>query len=122
MKHEDEWCIKNAKEIIKMMPELWKHGKMVQPQKHPPKSQALALILKSKYQKTYRELESYLGENKRYKTLGFISSPGKSTLQEAMVKIPESYLEKLEKGLATVFKKNRTVSDSRLNRIWGIKV
>jgi len=109
MKHEDEWFIQHAKEIIKRMPEPWEHGKMGQPQKHPPKSQVLALLLKSKHQKTYRELESYLRENKRYKTLDFISPPGKSTLQEAMVKIPEGYLEKLEKGLATVLKKQNSI-------------
>lgn len=109
MKHEDEWFIQNAKEIIKRMPEPWERGKMGQPQKHPPKSQALALLLKSKHQKTYRELESFLIEDERYKTLGFTSPPGKSTLQEAMAKVPEGYLEKLESGLATILKKQNGI-------------
>ena len=91
------------------MPEPWEHGKMGQPQKHPPKSQALALLLKSKHQKTYRELESFLREDKRYKALGFTSPPGKSTLQEAMERVPEGYLEELESELATVLKKQNSI-------------
>jgi hypothetical protein len=109
MKHEDEWFIQNAKKIIKRMPEPWERGTMGQPQKHPPKSLALALLLKSKHQKTYRELESFLREDARYKTLGFTSSPGKSTLQEAMVKVPEGYLKELESELATVLKKQNSI-------------
>lgn len=109
MKHEDEWFIQHAKEIIKKRPEPWERGTMGQPQKHPPKSQVLALLLKSKHQKTYRELESFLREDGRYKTLGFTSPPGKSTLQEAMDKMPEGYLEGLESELATVLKKQNNI-------------
>ena len=109
MKYEDEWFIQHAKEIIKRMPEPWKKGKRGPPQKHPPKSQVLALLLKSKHQKTYRELESYLEEDGRYKNLGFSSVPGKSTLQEAMEKVPESYLEELESDLSSVLKKQRNI-------------
>ena len=109
MKHEDEWFIQNAKEIIKRMPEPWEHGKMGPPQKHPPKSQILALLLKSKHQKTYRELESFLMEDGRYKTLGFTSTPGKSTLQEAMAKVPEGYLKRLETDISTVLKKQNDI-------------
>jgi hypothetical protein len=105
MKHEDEWFIQNAKEIIKEMPEPWERNKMGRPPKHPPKALMLALLLKSKHQKTYRELESFLMENNRYKTLGFTNPPGKSTLQEAMVRVPEGYLEKLELSLSSVLKK-----------------
>ena len=110
MKHEDEWFIKNAKEVIKRMPEPWELSSMGRPPKHPAKPQVLALLLKKKHKKTYRELESYLLEDDRYKRLGFTSLPGKSTLQEAMVKVPVSYLMHLESELSMVLKKRKSTS------------
>ncbi|HEC75887.1 MAG TPA: hypothetical protein ENI33_01335, partial [Thermoplasmatales archaeon] len=59
MKNEDEWFIQNAKKIIDRMPEPWEISKRGRPP-HPPKSLVLALLLKSKHQKTYRGLESFL--------------------------------------------------------------
>lgn len=110
MKHEDEWFIQQAKEIIDEMPEPWEQSKMGRPPKHPPKSLVLSLLFKSKHQKTYRGLESFLREDERYKKLGFTSPPGKSTLQEAMEKVPEEYIEKLEAELSTILKKRKTSS------------
>jgi hypothetical protein len=109
MKHEDKWFIQNAKEIVDKMPEPWETGKMGRPPKHPAKSLVLALLLKSKHQKTYRSLESSLWGDERYKKLGFTYPPSKSTLQEAMVKVPECYLEKLESELSTVLKKPKNI-------------
>jgi len=109
MKYEDEWFIQNAKEIIDKMPEPWETSKMGRPPKHPPKSQVLALLFKSKHQKTYRSLESFLREDERYKKLGFNYPPGKSTLQEAMAKVPKEYLEKLESNLSKILKKQRNI-------------
>lgn len=91
VKHEDEWFIQHAKEITSRMPEPGEPSKMGRPLKHPLKPQVLALLLKSKHQKTYRGLESFLREDKRYKKLGFTSLLGKSTLQEAMARVPEGY-------------------------------
>ena len=34
MKHEDEWFIQNAEEIINKIPEPWETGKMGRPPKH----------------------------------------------------------------------------------------
>jgi len=92
------------------MPEPWKPSKKGRPPKHQAKPLLLALLLKKKHQKTYRELESYLREDERYKQLGFNTPPGKSTLQEAMVKVPESYLIRLESELSMVLKKQKNTS------------
>jgi len=108
-KHEDEWFIQNAKEIIERMPEPWETSKMSRPPKHPPKPQVLALLSRSKHQKTYRELESFLRENNRYKTLGFTSPPSKSTPQEAMARVPKEYLENLESSLSSILKKQNDI-------------
>lgn len=109
MKHEDEWFIYNAKEIIDKMPEPWEISKMGRPPKHPSKSLVLALLIKSKDQKTYRSLESFLREDDRYKKLGFTSPPSKTTLQEAMAKLPEGYLENLEIELSGILKKPKNI-------------
>jgi hypothetical protein len=110
MKHEDTWFIHHAQKIIEQMPEPWESTTMGRPPKHPAKPQVLALLLKMKHRKTYRELESYLLEDDRYKRLGFTSPPGKSTLQEAMEKVPVSYLVHLESELSTVLKKRKSTS------------
>jgi hypothetical protein len=94
----------------KEMPEPWELSTKGRSPKHPAKPQVLALLLKKKHQKTYRELESYLLEDDRYKRLGFTSPPGKSTLQEAMVKVPVSYLMHLESKLSMVLKKQKNTS------------
>lgn len=104
MKYEDEWFIKNAKKIIDEMPEPWEVFKRGRPS-HPPKALVLALLIKQKHKKTYRSLESFLREEERYKKLGFSRPPSKSTLQEAMVKIPTDYIEKLEQRISNVLKK-----------------
>lgn len=116
MKQEDEWFIQQAKEIIDEMLEPWKQSKMGRPPKHPPKSLVLVLLLKPKHQKSYRGLESFLREGKRYKQLGFTSPPGKSTLQEAMAKVPEEYLEGIEEKLSAILKK-REISSRGFNGI-----
>jgi len=109
MKNEDEWLIQNAKEIIYKMPEPGETSKMGRPPKHPPKSLVLALLIKSKDRKAYRSLESFLREDARYKKLGFTSPPGKTTLQEAMAKHSEEYLEKLEIVLSDTLKKPKNI-------------
>ncbi|RLF62797.1 MAG: hypothetical protein DRN31_03645 [Thermoplasmata archaeon] len=109
MKYEDEWFIQNAKKVIDKMPEPWETSKMGRPPKHPPKSLVLALFIKTKDCRTYRNTESFLRENDRYKKLGFTSPPGKTTLQEAMAKLPEYYLEKLEMELSGILKKPKNI-------------
>lgn len=110
MKNEDEWFIQHAREILDAMPEPWEEHTMGRPLKHPPKSLLLALLIKMKHQKTYRGTESYLREDDRYKRLGFTSPPGKSTLQEAMEKVPEKYLEEVERQLSERLKKRSDIS------------
>jgi len=110
MKNEDAWFIRHAMEILDGMPEPWDENAMGRPLKHPPKSLVLALLVKVKHRKTYRGTESYLREDDRYLKLGFTTPPGKSTLQEAMEKVPESYLEDVEQRLSERLKKRNNIS------------
>ena len=110
MKNEDTWFIQHALEILDEMPEPWEEHTMGRPPTHPPKSLVLALLIKVKHRRTYRGIESFLREDDRYKKLGFATPPGKSTLQEAMEKVPESYLKDVEKRLSERLKKQRRIS------------
>lgn len=121
MKNEDEWFIENAKRILEGMPNPWEKPKRGRPYDHPPKSLVIAILLKIEQKKTYREDESYLRTNGLYKKLGFRTPPTKSTLHRAMERIPQGYIDELDRELKELLKK-RGPPSRRLHRIWNQQI
>jgi|GEM_PF-1390772 len=105
-KYEDEWFLETARRVVEEMPDPWPVQVMGRPP-HPPKGLFLSCVYKVKKKIGYRGVESELEANPGLvKKLCLLRPVGKSTLQEAMDKIPEEYADKFLRKLNEKFKEN----------------
>ena len=97
--------LQRAKEVVWSMPSPWELKRNGRPA-YPSRAKVLCCLLKVKFKEDYRSLHSYLNVNRELlEVMELHKAPSKSVMREAMNRIPQSYLEKVNRILAKPFKR-----------------
>jgi len=104
-KEDVELFLQRAKEVVWSMPPPWELKSNGRPA-YPARAKVICCLLKVKFKEDYRSLHSYLSVNRDLlKVMELDKAPSKSVLREAMSRIPQSYLEKVNQMLIKPFKR-----------------
>lgn len=104
-KEDVKLFLQRAKEVVWSMPPPWEANSNGRPA-YPSRAKILCCLLKVKFKEDYRSLHSYLSVNRDLlKVMELDKPPSKSVLREAMNRIPQSYLEKVNRMLIKPFKR-----------------
>lgn len=80
---------------------------------YAPKAMAMVTILHESMDKTCREMEAYLRHNPEIaKKIGLDSIPSKSTIQRTMKRIPEEYLDRINRKIVEKIEARDLAGDS----------
>lgn len=104
-KDEEALFLEKARELIWSLPPPYEE-KHTGRKLYNPRSMAMIALLKMKFKKDYRSLESHL--RARRDLLGIIGlneAPSKSSMHLSLKRMPESYLKKLNYMLTQPFKR-----------------
>ncbi|MFQ5711282.1 MAG: hypothetical protein ACE5GD_05820 [Candidatus Geothermarchaeales archaeon] len=97
--------LQRAKDVVWSMDTPWEHKANGRPA-YPSRAKVLCCLLKVKFKEDYRSLHSYLSMNRDLlKIMELDRAPSKSVLRDAMSRIPQSYLEKVNRRLIKPFKR-----------------
>lgn len=100
-----ELFLKRAKELVWSMEPPWS-VKHTGRRGYPPRSMALLCLLKTELKMDYRSISSYLKANPdQLKLVGLDRAPSHTAIRNALSRIPESYLKRLNDRLVEPFKK-----------------
>ncbi|MGQ9468406.1 MAG: transposase [Nitrososphaerales archaeon] len=103
-KDEEALFLEKAEELIWSLPPPYEEKQTGRPL-YNPRSMAMIALLKMKFKKDYRSLESHL--RARRDLLGIIGldeAPSKSSIHLSLKRMPEPYLKKLNSILTQPFK------------------
>ncbi len=118
MKYERDWkgyeryrrdevnlFLAKAKSLIGSNPDPWMPGKIGHPP-YPPKAMVILLLLKTWLGMDYRSISAYLRAfpEERIK-LGLKKTPSHTSIRNHMLRIPESYLRRLNMKLTKPYQK-----------------
>jgi len=97
--------LQRAKDVVWSTPPPWEHKRNGRPG-FPARPMVLCCLLKVKFKEDYRSLHSYLNMNRDLLVVMELDkAPSKSVMREAMNRIPQSYLEKVNRILIKPFKR-----------------
>lgn len=105
---EYEGFIKHARNAIHSMPPPWKekHEHAGHPFEHSARALIICLLLKMWLGKAFRDVVSFLKGNQHlWEFIGITSLPSRSTLQRAMNRLSNEYLEELNRTVVEPYRK-----------------
>jgi hypothetical protein len=106
--NEYEGFIKHARSAVYTMPPPWReeHEHAGRPFEHNARALVVCLLLKMWLGKAFRDLTSFLkGNEQLWVLIGITSLPSRSTLQRAMNRLSEEYLEELNRRVVEPYRK-----------------
>jgi hypothetical protein len=104
-KEDVKLFLQRAKEVVWSMPPPWEAKSDGRPA-YPSRAKVLCCLLKVKFKEDYRSLHSYLSMNRDLlKVMKLDRPPSKSVMRDAMSRIPQSYLERVNRLITKPFKR-----------------
>jgi hypothetical protein len=97
--------LNKAKNLVELNPAPWNRQKLGQPP-YPPKAMVILLLLKTWLGMDYRSISAYLRAlpDQRIK-IGLGRVPSHTTIRNHMLRLPETYLRKLNNQLTKTYQK-----------------
>jgi len=103
-KDEEALFLEKVRELVWSLPPPYGEKQTGRPL-YNPRSLAMIALLKMKFKKDYRTLESHLRARRDLlEIIGLNEAPSKSTIHLSLKRMPESYLKKLNSILTQPFK------------------
>ncbi len=104
-KDEEALFLEKARELIWSLPPPYEEKQTGRPP-YNPRSMAMIALLKMKFKKDYRSLESHLRARRDLlEIIGLNEAPSKSSIHLSLKRMPESYLKRLNSILTQPFKR-----------------
>ena len=103
-KDEEALFLEKVRELIWSLPPPYEEKQTGRPL-YNPRSMAMIALLKMKFKKDYRSLESHLRARRDLlEIMGLNEAPSKSSIHLSLKRMPEPYLKKLNSILTQPFK------------------